>query len=97
MERREKMVFEKMFEKGTIGKMTLRNRIVLPPMIRNFATKEGEVTERYIAHCANIAKGGVGMMIIEGSMIHPNGRGFSNAIGVFDDRFIPGLRKMATS
>ena len=44
------MVFEKMFEKGTIGKMTLRNRIVLPPMIRNFATKEGEVTERYIAH-----------------------------------------------
>lgn len=86
---------EKMLGKGSIGKMVLKNRIVLPPMVRNYATDKGEVTSRLMNHYETIARGGVGMIIIEASFIHPNGRGFVNQLGIYEDRLIPGLRSLA--
>ena len=40
--RRLKMKYEKLFEKGKIGKLTLKNRIVMPPMGTGFAAASGE-------------------------------------------------------
>jgi 2,4-dienoyl-CoA reductase-like NADH-dependent reductase (Old Yellow Enzyme family) len=52
--------FKKMFEAGKIGTMTLKNRIALAPMVRNWATEEGLVTERLLNHYRTVAAGGGG-------------------------------------
>jgi len=38
----------KLFKPVQIGTMIVKNRIVMPPMVTNFATKKGEVTKRLI-------------------------------------------------
>lgn len=75
--------------------MRLKNRLVMPPMVRNYADEKGFVTQRYVDHIASVAKGGVGMMVLEASFIRPDGRGFANQLGIHDDRAIPGLEKLA--
>jgi len=88
-------MFEMLFEKGFIGAMETKNRIVLPPMVRNYATEDGEITDRILNHYETIAKGGVGVIIVEASFIHPSGRGFFNQIGIHRDNLIPGLCALA--
>ena len=39
------MKYEKLFEKGKIGKLTIKNRIVMPPMGTGFAAASGEASE----------------------------------------------------
>ncbi len=89
------MEFKKMFEPAEIGTMKLKNRIVLAPMVRNWATPEGLVTERLLDNFAAIAAGGVGMIILEACYIDPLGKGFVNQLGIHDDRCIEGLRTLA--
>ena len=48
---------------GNIGTMKLRNRIVMSPMVRNFATTDGVITQLLIDHYAARAKGGAGLII----------------------------------
>ena len=71
--------------------MKIKNRLVMPPMVRNYADVKGLVTKRYIDHISSIAKGGVGMMVLEASFIEQAGRGFKNQLGVHSDTIIPGL------
>ena len=91
------MKYPKLFAPGKIGTMKLKNRIVMPPMVRNYANPDGSANARYIAHIESIAKGGVGMMILEASFIEQRGRGFGNELGVQSDKMIPGLRKLAAA
>lgn len=88
------MKFPHLFANGKIGTMSLKNRIVMPPMVRNYASKQGEVTDRYLAHIESIAAGGVGMMILEASFISPEGKGFVNELGINDEKLITGLKKL---
>ena len=76
---------------GNIGKMKLKNRIVMPPMVRNFATTDGAITQSLIDHYAARAKGGAGLIIVEASYVQPSGRVWHQGIGIDDDRHIPGL------
>ncbi len=88
------MAFTKLFSPGKIGKMRIKNRLVMPPMVRNYADANGLVTKRYADHIESIAKGGVGMMILEASFIERAGRGFKNQLGIHNDRTVPGLKKL---
>ncbi|HSR11573.1 MAG TPA: NADH:flavin oxidoreductase, partial [Thermodesulfobacteriota bacterium] len=76
---------------GTIGSMKIRNRIVMPPMVRNFATTDGVITPTLIDHYAARAKGGAGLIIVEASYVQASGRVWHQGIGIDDDRHIPGL------
>lgn len=84
-----------LFSQGKIGSMTVKNRLVMPPMVRNYADKNGFVTKKYIDHIASIAKGGVGTLILEASYVSPEGRGFANELGIYSDGCIPGFKKLA--
>lgn len=77
-----------------IGSMQLRNRIVMPAMATNFATQEGEVTDRLIAYYETRAKGGVALIITEYLYVYPNGKGLSRVPGIYKDELIPGLRNL---
>lgn len=89
------MPYDRLFSPGQIGSMTLKNRLVMPPMVRNYADEHGFVTQRHIDHAARIAAGGVGMMILEASYISPEGKGFTYELGLHTDSVIPGLKKLA--
>lgn len=88
---------EALFAPGTIGTMSVRNRIHMPPMGTNYATWTGAVTDRLIAYHAERARGGVGLITVEYSYVHPTGRISYYALGVHDDALIPGLRRLTSA
>ena len=59
------MTYEKLFEKGHIGPLTIRNRDVMSPMGTDLADTNGNATQRLIAYYAERAKGGIGLIINE--------------------------------
>ena len=86
--------YPRLFSEGRIGRIVLRNRIVMPPMVTNFCTRTGEVTERLIQYLARRARGGTGLIIAEGAYINKEGQGFSCEMGIYEDSLIPGLRRL---
>ena len=59
------MTYEKLFEKGRIGRLTIRNRAVMSPMGTDLADTNGNASPRLIAYYAERAKGGIGLIINE--------------------------------
>lgn len=84
-----------LFAPGTIGTLSVRNRIVMPPMGTNYATWTGAVTERLIDYHVERARGGVGLITVEFSYVHPTGKVSRSALGVHDDALVPGLARLA--
>jgi 2,4-dienoyl-CoA reductase-like NADH-dependent reductase (Old Yellow Enzyme family)/thioredoxin reductase len=91
----EMVQFGKLFEPGMIGKVRIRNRIIMPAMEKNYANRDGSVTQRYIDYLVARAKGGVGLIIVEATYVDPRGKGRVFQLGAYDDRLIPGLKQMA--
>lgn len=59
------MAYEKLFEAGRIGGLTIRNRSVMSPMGTDLADTSGNASPRLIAYYAERAKGGIGLIINE--------------------------------
>ena len=86
------MKYPHLFSPITIRSMTLRNRIVMTAMHLGY-TPTGEVTERLIEFYRARAKGGAGLIVVGGCPIDEYA-GMPNMIGLFDDRFVPGLKQL---
>lgn len=80
---------------GMIGKLKVRNRMVMPPMGTNYAAADGFVTERLLRYYEARAEGGTGLIIVEVAAVAPEGKAISHQIGLWADKFIPGLRCLA--
>jgi len=85
----------KLFEPIKIGRLKIKNRIVMPAMFSGFGSEDGQVTERMIKYYEERAKGGAGLIIVEDTTIERRGRGFPLQPLIDNDRFIPGLSKLA--
>jgi len=59
------MNMEVLFKPGKIGRVEIKNRLVMSPMATNFASLDGQVTREVIDHYVERAKGGVGLIISE--------------------------------
>lgn len=64
--------YEKIFQKGKIGGLTLKNRIVMSPMHDGLGRTGGDVSERAIEYYAARAKGGVGLIINGFTVVCPD-------------------------
>ncbi len=84
-----------LFSPLTLKQLTLKNRIVLPPMANNMAGDSGAVTDAHIKHYVRRAKAGVGMVIVEHAYVRRDGRMNDRQLGIYDDALIPGLRRLA--
>jgi 2,4-dienoyl-CoA reductase-like NADH-dependent reductase (Old Yellow Enzyme family) len=84
-----------LFSPLSIHTMTLKNRVVMPPMCCSFATIGGAVTDRLVDYYAARARGGVGLIDVEFAYVHPAGKVFDHMPGIYDDRLIPGLKRPA--
>ena len=87
--------FTHLFAPLEIRHLTLKNRICMSPVSTNFSTPRGEVTPRLLDHYGARARGGAGLIIIEGTCVHLSGRAFVNQLGAYEDSFIPGLESLA--
>lgn len=76
---------------GHIGRLKLRNRVVMAPMGTNYSTTDGLSTERDRMYYAERARGGVGMIMTEAMVVTEFARPHHNSLCVYHDRFIPGL------
>ena len=88
--------FPLLFQPFRLGKMELRNRIVMPPMVTNYASEGGFVTEQLKDYYSARARGGAGLVIVEASCMESHaGKGLKRQLRIDDDRSIPGLRELA--
>jgi len=79
---------------GRIGSIEIRNRIVMPPMTTRLADEEGHVTDASIAYYMARVRGGVGLITVEMASPTRAGRHRRRELGIYDDRFLPGLTRL---
>jgi 2,4-dienoyl-CoA reductase-like NADH-dependent reductase (Old Yellow Enzyme family)/NADPH-dependent 2,4-dienoyl-CoA reductase/sulfur reductase-like enzyme len=78
-----------------IGKMQVKNRIVMAPTGSNFASEDGSISATQIAYHIARAKGGIGLTNVEDTTITGSANYIFHTTGLFDDRFIAGWKELA--
>jgi len=77
-----------------IRNVTLRNRIVMPPMCMYSAPENGESTPWHTFHYRTRAQGGAGLIIQEATAVESRGRISAHDLGIWSDAHIPALREI---
>lgn len=85
-----------LFEPIKLGNLTLKNRIVMPPMTRSRATQPGnsanELMAEYYAQRAT-----AGLIVSEGTQISALGQGYAWTPGIYSPEQIAGWKKVTTA
>jgi 2,4-dienoyl-CoA reductase-like NADH-dependent reductase (Old Yellow Enzyme family)/pyruvate/2-oxoglutarate dehydrogenase complex dihydrolipoamide dehydrogenase (E3) component len=81
-------MFKAIFQPGMIGNLEIKNRLIVPAMLTEFADANGRLTERYIRYYEEKARGGWGLIIVEDNVIEPRGAGFKCVPGVWADEMM---------
>jgi len=84
----------KLFEPIKLGKVEIKNRIVMPGMETNLGDEKGNVSQQTIDYYEQRAKGGTGLLIIEGIFFDKIGRGTLNMLSIESNKKIKGLKKL---
>jgi 2,4-dienoyl-CoA reductase-like NADH-dependent reductase (Old Yellow Enzyme family) len=77
-----------------IRDVTLRNRIVVPPM-HQYSGEQGYPTDWHLVNAGRFAAGGAGLVILESTKVESRGRGTLGDLGLWDDAFIAPLARIA--
>jgi dimethylglycine catabolism A len=77
-----------------IGPVEIKNRIVMPPMTTRTSDAEGFVTDDSVAYYMARVRGGVGLVTVEMASPEKCGRHRRHEVGIYDDRFLPGLTRL---
>jgi 2,4-dienoyl-CoA reductase-like NADH-dependent reductase (Old Yellow Enzyme family)/thioredoxin reductase len=85
--------YTKLFEPGKIGRMEVKNRIIMPPCGTHYSSLDGLVTDRQITYYGERAKGGAGLIVTEGASCRKRGK--PGRILINEDKYIPGMKKLA--
>jgi 2,4-dienoyl-CoA reductase-like NADH-dependent reductase (Old Yellow Enzyme family)/thioredoxin reductase len=88
------MPYSNLFSPLSLGRLTLKNRLVMSQMTMNYATEEGFITDRLIHYYRERARGGVGLILVEGTFFTPEGRGYKNQLAIRTAAHIEGLRDL---
>ncbi|HEY8805463.1 MAG TPA: 2,4-dienoyl-CoA reductase, partial [Clostridium sp.] len=87
--------YKNVFSPLKIKNMTIKNRIVMPPMGTNYAGQNGEINEEHIRYYEQRAKGGTGLIIVENvSVQFPLGSNGTTQLRIDIDSFMPSLYEL---
>jgi 2,4-dienoyl-CoA reductase (NADPH2) len=78
----------------TIRGVTLRNRIVVSPMCQ-YSSVDGFADDWHLVHLGSRAVGGAGLVFVEASGVTAQGRITPSDMGIYDDRHIEFLSRIA--
>lgn len=76
-----------------MGHLTLKNRIVLPPLTRQRAAQPGDIATDLMATYYR-QRASAGFMVTEGTQIEPRGQGYAWTPGIYTPEQIDGWRKV---
>ena len=76
-----------------IGNLIVPNRIVMPPMGIYQAEDDGLVNQNHLEHYSSCA--GPGLVFVESSAVLPEGKVSNRQLGIYSDRHIEGLARIA--
>ena len=84
----------KLFETTKINQMKLKNRFVRSATWEGMANPDGSCSEELVDLMVKLAKGQVGLIITSHAYVNPEGQAHIRQLGIYDDRFIAGYKKM---
>ncbi|HEY0464348.1 MAG TPA: NADH:flavin oxidoreductase [Polyangiaceae bacterium] len=79
------------FPSGLVAK----NRVVLAPMTNQQSHADGSLSDDELLWLRRRARGGFGTVMTCAAHVSPDGQGWPGELGVFDDRLLPGLERLA--
>jgi 2,4-dienoyl-CoA reductase-like NADH-dependent reductase (Old Yellow Enzyme family) len=82
-----------LFSPLQIREITLRNRIVVSPML-TYSAQGGHVSDWHLAHLAQFAAGGAGLVFMESTKVDPAGCSTPRDTGLWKDDFIEPLKRI---
>ncbi|PJE64607.1 MAG: alkene reductase [Candidatus Ryanbacteria bacterium CG10_big_fil_rev_8_21_14_0_10_43_42] len=77
--------------------LDLKNRIVMSAMTRNFADKDHSPTDDMRAYYERRAANDVGLILTEGTIIHPSGDGYPNVPHIYTEKQIEEWKKVTNA
>ncbi len=86
--------FPNLFSPVRLGRLELKNRLIMAPMATEYANHEGAVTDQLVAYYERRAAGGVGMIMVEPAYVERRGNTMLNHLGLDRDELIPGCRRI---
>jgi 2,4-dienoyl-CoA reductase (NADPH2) len=84
------------FSPFRIGKMEMKNHIKYASTETNFNYGDGFVSDKEVAYMEAQARGGAALVTTQGAYTDPRteGKGYVGMMGIWNDDFIPGLRRI---
>ena len=86
-----------LFTPARIGPIEIKNRIVMPAMTTRTADEQGFITDDCVAYYMARVRGGTGLITVEMASPEKCGRHRRREVGIYDDRFIPGLTRLVAA
>lgn len=78
--------------------LTLKNRLVMPPMATSKSEKDGRVTKKLLDFYDEKSKGGyISLFIVEHSFVTQKGKAGEGQLSIADDGVIEGIKKLANT
>ncbi|EGB15732.1 NADH:flavin oxidoreductase/NADH oxidase [Pseudodesulfovibrio mercurii] len=84
------------FDTFTLKDITLKNRIVVPPMCQ-YQAVDGMPNQWHEVHYPSLARGGAGLVIVEATAVSPEGRITPACLGLWNDAQAEALAGIAAS
>ena len=84
----------KVFDETHINGMTLANRLVRSATWEGMCEEDGRPTAKLAVYYANLAKGGVGLIITGYTFVSPDGKQLPGQMGVHSDSFAGEMRAL---
>ena len=88
------MASPKLFEPLTIRGVTMKNRVCVAPM-HQYAADHGFATDWHLMNIGRFAAGGAGLTFVESTKCDRRGCGTVGDLALWDDKFIPGVKRLA--
>lgn len=86
---RKVLIMRLLFEPCRIGKVTIKNRVVLPPMEVLYGELDGHPGQRCISYYEERARGGVGLIIVEATAVDiVNNTRWDRQLCIAEDKYI---------
>lgn len=89
------MNYPTLFQEGQIGRLRLKNRTIMPPMGTVLAAPDQSITDHYMNYHFQRAEGGVALQILGVVSVDRLGPPLPCVPGIYHDKFVPGLARLA--
>lgn len=84
-----------LFSPLTIRSLTLKNRVVISPMCQNAAEPDGSLGDWHFAHLGQFALGGAALVFVESTAVSPEARINDFDVGLWNDKHVGPLTRVA--